>query len=80
MKNEQLKPIIDEILKDYFNRVTRLGYNTRTQEIMIAQNRALCNACSSVIKFSDNESELVEYSKQKIKEINQGEAQEVIFE
>ena len=80
MKNEQLKPIIDEILKDYFNRATRLGYNTRTQEIMIAQNRALCNACSSVIKFSDNESELVEYSKQKIKEINQGEAQEVILE
>ena len=49
MKNEQLKPIIDEILKDYFNRATRLGYSTRTQESMISQNRGLCNACSSVI-------------------------------
>ena len=33
---------------------------------MISQNRGLCNACSSVITFSDNESELVEYTKQKI--------------
>ena len=80
MTNEQLKPIINEILKAYFNRATRLGYNTRTQEIMIAQNRGLCNACSSVITFSDNESELVEYTKQKIKEINQGEAQKIVFE
>lgn len=80
MTNERLKPIIDEILKDYFNHATRLGYNIRTQEIMIAQNRGLCNACSSVITFSDNESELVEYTKQKIKEINQGEAQKIKFE
>ena len=80
MTNEQLKPIIDEILKNYFNRATRLGYNTRTQEIMIAQNRGLCNACSSVITFSDNEGELVEYTKQKVKEVNQGEAQEIIIE
>ena len=79
MTNEQLKPIIDEILKDYFNRATRLSYNTRTQENMIAQNRALCNACSSVIAFSDNESELVEYTKQRIEEVNEGEAQEVAF-
>lgn len=42
MTNEQLKPIIDEILKDYFNRATRLGYNTKTQKDMIAQNRGLC--------------------------------------
>lgn len=80
MTNEQLKPIIDEILKAYFNLATRLDYNTRTQEIMIAQNRGLCNACSSVITFSDNESELVEYTKQKIEEINQGEAQKIVFE
>lgn len=80
MTNEQLKPIIDEILKAYFNRSTRLGYNARTQEIMIAQNRGLCNACSSVVTFSDNEGELVEYTKQKIKKINQGEAQKIIFE
>lgn len=80
MTNEQLKPIIDEILKDYFNRATRLSYNTKTQKDMISQNRGLCNACSSVISFSDNESELVEYTKQKIEEINQGEAQKIAFE
>ena len=79
MTNEQLKPVIDEILKDYFNRATRLGYNTKTQKDMIAQNRGLCNACSSVITFSDNESELVEYTQKKIEEINQGEAQEIVF-
>lgn len=79
MTNEQLKPIIDEILKDYFNRATRLSYNTRTQENMIAQNRGLCNACSSVITFSDNESELVEYTKQRIEEVNEGKAQKVVF-
>lgn len=80
MTNEQLKPIIDEILKDYFNRATRLRYNTKTQKDMIAQNRGLCNACSSVISFSNNESELVEYTKQKIEEINQGEAEKITFE
>ena len=79
MTNEQLKPIIDEILKDYFNRATRLGYNTKTQKDMIAQNRGLCNACSSVITFSDNESELVDYAKQRIEEVNDGEAQKVVF-
>ena len=79
MTNEQLKPIIDEILKNYFNRATRLGYNTKAQKNMIAQNRGLCNACSSVITFSDNESELVEYTKKKIEEINQGEAQKIVF-
>lgn len=80
MTNEQLKPIINKILKNYFNRATRLSHNTRIQEIMIAQNRGLCDACSSVITFSDNESELVEYINQKIKEINQGETQEIIIE
>ena len=79
MKNKQLKPIIDEILKDYFNRATRLRYNTRIQENMIAQNRALRNACSAVITFSDNESELVDYAKQRIEEVNDGEAQKVVF-
>ena len=79
MTNEQLKPVIDEILKDYFNRATRLSYNTNTQKNMIAQNRALCNACSAVITFSDNESELVEYTKQKIEKVNDGEAQKVVF-
>ena len=79
MTNEQLKPVIDEILKDYFNRATRLGHNTKTQKDMIAQNRGLCNACSSVLTFSDNESELVEYTKKKIEEINQGEAQKIVF-
>lgn len=79
MTNEQLKPIIDEILTDYFNRNTRLGYDRKAQANMVAQNRGLTNACSSVILFSDNKDELVKYTKQKIDEINQGEAQEVRF-
>jgi len=80
MTNEQLKPIIDEILKAYFNQATRLGYDARTQEIMLAQNSALRNACASVIKFADDQDELAEYTRKKIEEINQGEAQKVIFE
>ena len=77
MTNEQLKPIIDEILTDYFNIRTRLNYDRKAQADMVAQNLGLTNACSSVITFSDNQQELVEYTKAKIKEINQGEAQEV---
>jgi hypothetical protein len=77
MTNEQLKPIIDEILTDYFNMRTRLNYDRKIQSDMVAQNRGLTNACSSVIIFSDNQQELVEYTKAKIEEINQGEAQEV---
>lgn len=77
MTNEQLKPIIDEILTDYFNMRTRLNYDRKAQADMVAQNRGLTNACSSVITFSDNQQELVAYTKAKIEEINQGEAQEV---
>ena len=46
---------------------------------MINQNRGLVNACESVVDFSDNEKELVEYVKAKIYEINLGEPQEVII-
>lgn len=53
MTNEQLKPIIDEILTDYFNMRTRLNYDRKAQADMVAQNRGLTNACSSVITFSD---------------------------
>lgn len=79
LTNEQLKPIIDEILKDYFNRNTRINHDRKAQADMVAQNRGLTNACSSVIEFSDNKEELVEYTRNKIDEINQGEAQEVSF-
>ena len=79
MKNEQLKPIIDEILSDYFNTKTRINHDRKAQADMVAQNRGLTNACSSVITFSDNQDELVEYTKQKIQEINKGEAQEISF-
>lgn len=79
MSNDQLKPIIDEILTDYFNRATRLSYSTKVQEKMINQNSALCNACASVIKFADDQDELAEYTREKIVEINKGEAQEVGF-
>lgn len=79
MTNEQLKPIIDEILSYYFNRNTRINFNSKVQNNMIGQNQGLRNACSAVISFSDNEYELVEYTKAKIEEINKGEAQEVNF-
>lgn len=79
MTNEQLKPIIDEILSYYFNRNTRINFNSKVQNNMIDQNQGLRNACSAVISFSDNEDELVEYTKAKIEEINKGEAQEVNF-
>ena len=79
MNNTELKPIIDSILSYYFNQKTRLQYDGRTQKEMINQNRGLVNACESVVGFSDNEKELVEYVKAKIYEINLGEPQEVIF-
>ena len=77
IENEKLKPIIDSILTYYFNQKTRLQYNGSVQKEMINQNRGLVNACESVVSFSDNEDELVEYVKSKISEINLGEAQEV---
>ena len=77
MTNEQLKPIIDEILSYYFNLNTRIKYNSAVQKDMIGQNRGLRNACSAVISFSDNDDELAEYTRNKIDEINKGEAQEV---
>ena len=77
IENEKLKPIIDSILTYYFNQKTRLQYNGSVQKEMINQNRGLVNACESVVSFSDNEDELVEYVKSKIFEINLGEAQEV---
>lgn len=79
MTNTELKPIIDEILGYYFNQNTRINYDRKVQNNMIGQNQGLRNACSAVISFSDNEDELVEYTKAKIEEINKGEAQEVII-
>lgn len=79
IENEKLKPIIDSILEYYFNQNTRLAYSTKIQKEMINQNFGLKNACSSVISFGTDEHELVEYTKTKIEEINQGEAQEVNF-
>ena len=79
IENEKLKPIIDDILSWYFNQNTRMQYKTSVQKEMINQNNGLENACSSVIKFSEDEDELLEYTKAKIKEINQSEAQEVSF-
>lgn len=77
MKNENLKPIIDDILGYYFNQKTRLQYDTKVQMDMINQNRGIVNACQSVIGFAENKEELVEYVKARIYEINLGEAQEV---
>lgn len=79
IENEKLKPIIDDILSWYFNQNTRMQYKTSVQKEMINQNNGLKNACSSVIKFSADEDELLEYTKEKIEEINQGEVQEVSF-
>lgn len=77
MTNTELKPIIDEILSYYFNQKTRINFDRKVQNNMIGQNQGLRNACSAVISFSDSEDELVEYTKAKIEEINNGEAQEV---
>lgn len=79
MKNEELKPIVDDILGFYFNTKTRFGYNRNTQKEMINQNRGLLNACDSLVKFADNEEELVAYIKNKLIEINSQDAQEVSF-
>lgn len=79
IENEKLKPIIDDILGYYFNQKTRMQYKASIQKDMVGQNRGLRNACSSVISFATDEDALVEYTKAKIEEINQGEAQEVDF-
>ena len=71
--NEQLKPIIDEILQYYFSKKTLMHYSHEGQANMVSQNKGLRNACVSVCKFSDNESELIEYIKVKIEKINKGE-------
>ena len=77
MSNEQLRPIIDEILGYYFNQKTRMNWSAKVQNDMVGQNRGLRNACSAVISFAEDEDELVEYTRNKIEEINNGEAQEV---
>lgn len=79
IENEKLKPIIDDILGYYFNQKTRMQYKASIQKDMVGQNMGLRNACSSVISFATDEDALVEYTKAKIEEINQGEAQEVDF-
>ena len=80
MKAEELKPIIDEILKYYFNQKTRILYNSKMQNDMINQNKGLTNACCAILGFCDDEDELalVEYTRSKIKEINSSEAEEVM--
>lgn len=80
MKIEELKPIIDEILKYYFNRKTRFNYDRNTQNDMINQNKGLTNACCAVIEFCDDKNALVEYTKSKIDELNNGEAEKVMIE
>lgn len=80
MRIEELKPIIDEILKYYFNRNTRFNYDSKMQNDMINQNKGLTNACCAVIGFCDDRDAIVEYTKSKIEEINNGEAQEVMTE
>lgn len=80
MTIEQLKPIIDEILKYYFNRNTRIIYDSKIQKDMVAQNKGLVNACSAVIGFCDDRDAIVEYTKSKIEELNNGEAQKVMME
>ena len=80
MRIEELKPIIDEILKYYFNRNTRFKYDSKTQNEMINQNKGLTNACCAVIEFCDDKNALVEYTKSKIEELNNGEAQKVMIE
>lgn len=80
MKVEQLKPIIDEILKYYFNSKTRFNYDSKMQNDMLNQNKGLTNACCAVIGLCDDKNALAEYTKSKIEEINNGEAQEVMTE
>lgn len=80
MKVEELKPIIDEILKYYFNRNTRFLYNSKMQNDMINQNKGLINACCAVIEFCDDKDVLVAYTKSKIAELDNREAEEVRME
>ena len=77
MKNEELEPIIDKILVNYFNQKTRFSYDSKVQENMVAQNRGLLNGCEAVISFADDQLELHAYTLKKIQEINNGEAQEI---
>jgi hypothetical protein len=70
MKVEELKPIINEILKYYFNRNTRILYDSKIQNEMINQNNGLINACCAVIGLCDDIDALEEYTKSKIEEIN----------
>ena len=79
IENEKLKMIIDDILGYYFNENTRLQHITSIQKKMINQNQGLVNAINSIIRFAKDKDELVEYTKIKIAEINQGEAQNVKF-
>lgn len=79
IENEKLKPIIDDILSYYFNQNTRFSHNSKTQIEMLNQNKGLTNACTSVINFAEKPNELLIYTKQKISEINEAEAQEVEF-
>ena len=80
MKIEELKPIIDEILKYYFNQKTRFLYNSKIQNDMINQNKGLINACCAVIGFCDDRDVLVAYTKSKIAELNNGEAEHIKME
>ena len=79
MRNKDLKPLIDEILSYYYNRNTRMQYGRKEQNDMLNQNRGLTNACSSVINFAEDPAELFEYTRTKIEQINQEEAQEIIY-
>lgn len=81
MKIEELKPIIDEIIKYYFNRNTRFLYNSKIQNDMINQNKGLINACCAVIGFCDDDRDvLAAYTKSKIEELNKEASQEVMTE
>lgn len=80
MTKEQLKPIIDEILKYYINRKTRIMFDSKIQENMIAHNKGIINACSAVIGFCDDRDLITVYTKSKIEELNNGEAQKVMTE
>lgn len=79
IENEKLKMIIDDILEYYFNENTRMQHITRIQNQMINQNQGLINAINSIIRFAKDKDELIEYTKAKIGEINQGKSQNVKF-
>ena len=77
LSNDNLKPIIDNILGYYFNSNTRIKYNRAMQNAMINQNKGITNACSCIINASEDKEKLTEYVRQRIKEINQGPAEDV---